>query len=153
DPLLRDEAHCLAIEVACPRQADRTAKRLITGVFSHWDNLDPDWNPGGLWRPVRVVETGPVRLARLRCLCVESTEGRRRLPLDVRVAAAGAEDGEPTPRAARLVSRVTGPDGRVLAEGTRDVTLAGGDNMLSWTVDVDQPPRWWPRRLGDQPRC
>src|SRR5207244_2280965 len=24
---------------------------------------------------------------------------------------------------------------------------------LTWTLDVDHPPRWWPRRLGDQPRC
>ena len=41
---------------------DRTAKRNITGVFEHWDCLDPDWNPGGIWRPVRVDETGPVRI-------------------------------------------------------------------------------------------
>jgi beta-mannosidase len=41
----------------------------------------------------------------------------------------------------------------VLLEVTRDVTLAGGDNHLTWTLDVDHPPRWWPRRLGEQPRC
>ena len=43
-----------AIEVTCTRPSDRTAKRNITGVFQHWDCLDPDWNPGGIWRPVRV---------------------------------------------------------------------------------------------------
>ena len=36
------------------RRRDRTAKRNITGVFQHWDCLDPEWNPGGIWRPVRV---------------------------------------------------------------------------------------------------
>ncbi|HEU5450046.1 MAG TPA: hypothetical protein VFW57_13650, partial [Acidimicrobiia bacterium] len=60
--------HCLAVEVACPKESDRRAKRMVTGVFSHWDVLDPDWNPGGVWRPVRVVESGPVRLDVLRCL-------------------------------------------------------------------------------------
>ena len=154
DALRRNEEHALAVEVACPRQSDRTAKRLITGVFSHWDNLDPDWNPGGLWRPVRVVETGPVRIARLRCVCTEAGEERGRLLLDLTLDAAnGDENGEPAPRPARLVARVTGPDGRTLLEAPRDVTLAGGDNHLTWTLDVDHPPRWWPRRLGDQPRC
>ncbi len=147
------EEHCLAVEIACPRQTDRTSKRLVTGVFSHWDNLDPDWNPGGLWRPVRVVETGPVRLARLRCLCVEATDERGRLLLDVTLDAGVADNGEAAPRPGRLLARATGPDGRLLLDTTRDVTLAGGDNMLSWTLDVDNPPRWWPRRLGDQPRC
>ena len=60
----RRASTCLAVEVACPKEADRRAKRMVTGVFSHWDVLDPDWNPGGLWRPVRVVDSGPVRLER-----------------------------------------------------------------------------------------
>ena len=50
--------HVLAVEVACAPQRDRTAKRNITGVFQHWDCADPSWNPGGLWRPVRVDTTG-----------------------------------------------------------------------------------------------
>jgi beta-mannosidase len=153
DALRRDDAHVLAVEVACPRQTDRTAKRLITGVFSHWDNLDPTWNPGGLWRPVRVVETGPVRLARLRCLCIEATEERGRLLLDIRLDAGRAVDGKPEPRPAQLRAHVTAPDGRLLLEDTCDLTLAAGDNSVTWTLEVDHPPRWWPRRLGDQPRC
>jgi beta-mannosidase len=43
--------HLLAVEVACSPQADRTRKRNITGVFQHWDCLDPDWNPGARCRP------------------------------------------------------------------------------------------------------
>src|SRR4051812_25579733 len=31
--------HCLAVEVACPKEGDRRAKRMVTGVFSHWDGL------------------------------------------------------------------------------------------------------------------
>ncbi len=146
----RDE-HVLAIEVACPRQRDRTAKRIVSGVFSHWDNLDPTWNPGGLWRPVRVVETGPVRLARLSCVCTEATEERGRLLLDLTLDP--GPDPEPAPLPARLTARVTGPVPRdmVLVESTRELSLAGGDNQITWTIDVDQPPRWWPWRLGGQP--
>jgi len=52
-----DGENVLAVEVACTPPADRRAKRNITGVFEHWDCLDPDWNPGGLWRPVHVEAT------------------------------------------------------------------------------------------------
>src|SRR5581483_4256517 len=38
--------HVLAVEVTCAPQRDRTAKRNLTGVFQHWDCLDPEWNPG-----------------------------------------------------------------------------------------------------------
>jgi beta-mannosidase len=146
-----DHGHTVAVEVACPPQRDRTNKRAITGVFSHWDNLDPAWNPGGLWRPVRVRDTGPVRIKWLRVLCSEATETHGRLRLDVTLDP--GETPAPVPLAARLDAQVTGPDGAVLATATREVMLAGGDNRLTWTVDVDDPPRWWPWRLGDQARC
>jgi len=148
--LARD--HTLAVEVACPPQRDRTAKRLITGVFSHWDNLDPEWNPGGLWRPVRVVETGPVRIGRVRCVCTEATEERGRLALDLTLDPGDAP--EPAPLPVRLTAQVraaTGQPGRgaLLHTAKREIPLAGGDNHLTWVLDVDDPPRWWPWRLGE----
>jgi beta-mannosidase len=146
-----DGGHLLAVEVASPPQRDRTKKRTITGVFSHWDNLDPDWNPGGIWRPVRLRDTGPVRIKWLRALCSEASETRGRLLLDVTLDS--GEDPEPVPLGARLHATVSGPDGRLLAESTQDVMLAAGDNTLTMTVDVDHPPRWWPWRLGAQPQC
>jgi beta-mannosidase len=137
--------HVLAIEVACPPERDGPAKRMVTGVFSHWDNLDPTWNPGGLWRPVGIIENGPVRLARLRVLCTEATEDRGRLTLDLTLDAAAG------PATARLRARLTGPG--VDHAVSRDQTLAAGANHLSWTLEVDRPPRWWPWRYGDQPLC
>jgi beta-mannosidase len=135
--------HLLAVEVACPPEADRDAKRMVTGVFTHWDSLDPTWNPGGLWRPIRVTETGPVRIARLRCLCTEATEDRGRLALDLTLHAASG------PLACRLGVRLAGSGLAVDTE--RDQTLAAGANHLSLTVDVERPPRWWPWRYGEQP--
>src|SRR5665213_2565662 len=61
--------HVLAVEVGCSPPGDRTAKRALTGVFQHWDCLDPAWNPGGIWRPVHLSESGPVHIAQLRVLC------------------------------------------------------------------------------------
>jgi len=145
DALAEADDHVLAVEVACPPERDGTAKRMVTGVFSHWDNLDPTWNPGGLWRPVHITGSGPVRLARLRALCTEATEDRGRITLDLTLDAAAG------PATARLRACLTGPGVDHGAE--RDQTLAAGENHLSWTLEVDRPPRWWPWRYGDQPLC
>ena len=135
--------HVLAVEVACPREGDRRAKRMVTGVFSHWDVLDPEWNPGGLWRPVRVFDSGPVRLSGVRCLCVEATEDRGRLLLSLAV------DSPTGPTPVVLKAHLQGPGVEVAA--VQEQTLAAGANHLSWTVEVDHPPRWWPWRYGPQP--
>jgi beta-mannosidase len=137
------DEHVLAVEVACPKEGDRRAKRMVTGVFSHWDVLDPEWNPGGLWRPVRVVGSGPVRLSVLRCLCVDATEDRGRLLISLTL------DAPAGPIPVRLRARLDGPGVAVDAE--QEQTLAAGVNHLSWTVEVDHPPRWWPWRYGPQP--
>jgi beta-mannosidase len=137
--------HVLAVEVACPPEGDRLAKRMVTGVFSHWDNLDPTWNPGGLWRPVGLVETGPVRIARMRALCTEATEDRGRILVDLTLDAAGG------PLACRLQARLSGSGLVTTAE--RDQTLAAGANHLTWTLEAERPPRWWPWRYGPQPMC
>src|SRR6202035_5562525 len=83
-------AHVLAIEVACARPGDLTAKRNLTGVFQHWDCLDADWNPGGIWRPVHLEETGPVRIASLRVLCPEATAERAVVEVEAVLDAAEA---------------------------------------------------------------
>jgi beta-mannosidase len=134
---LRDRSeHLLAVEVTCAPQRDRTAKRNLTGVFQHWDCLDPDWNPGGIWRPVQLTETGPVRIARLRAVCREATDRRAVLDLHATLDA----------DAARTVAL------RTTLGGTDDVTersLAAGPNDIGWTLTIEQPTLWWPRALGD----
>ncbi len=144
--LATERGHVLGVEVSCPPQTDRTHKRLLTGVFSHWDVLDRTWNPGGLWRPVRIRETGPVRIARARVLCTEARPDLGRLSIDVTLDASTELE-----RDARvtLVTSVHGSD--VDVEQERAETVAAGANHLRWTVEVDDPPLWWPRRLGVQP--
>jgi beta-mannosidase len=136
DALRARGEHHLAIEVACARQTDLTAKRNLTGVFQHWDCLDPDWNPGGIWRPVHLTETGPVRVARLRALCREATPERAVVVLRATL------DSD----AARTVTVRTaiGP-----ADSATEHPLAAGANDLEWTMTIDRPTLWWPRALGE----
>ena len=136
DLLRRRHEHQLAIEVACARATDLTAKRNITGIFQHWDCLDPDWNPGGIWRPVRLTETGPVRIARLRALCREANADRAVLVLRATLDSDEA-------RTVCLKSTLGSLDHQA------DQPLAAGANDVEWTITVEHPELWWPRALGE----
>lgn len=147
DALRARDEHLLAIEVACPPQRDRDAKRTITGPYWQSPLLDPDLNPGGIWRPVRIVECGPVRIARARAICVEASLEQGRVACHLTLDAGGRASE------ARLQATLRGPDGDPMLDASRDATLATGTNELSWMLTVDEPPRWWPRALGPQPLC
>jgi beta-mannosidase len=131
--------HVVSVEVTCEPQRDKTAKRAVTGVFQHWDCLDPDWNPGGLWRPVRIETTGPVRIEGLRVLCREASPDRA--TVDV-IATLDSDAG----RSVRITTSVDGIVERELEHG-----LAQGANTVEWSFGIDNPPLWWPWALGPQP--
>jgi beta-mannosidase len=138
DALRNQAEHVLALELTCAPQGDKTAKRNITGVFQHWDCLDPDWNPGGIWRPVRLSETGPVRMQHLRALCAEATPDRAVVRFRAVLDAADAGN-------ACIRTTIGG------TEHEHEQPLAAGENRVLWTVVVDRPALWWPHTLGDQP--
>jgi beta-mannosidase len=133
------DEHVVAIEVACPPQRSHRGRRTITGVFQHWDGIDLDWNPGGLWRPVHVFDTGPVRVDRFRVLCRDADESRAHVLLSARLDSDG-------PRAVTLHTTV---DGAVVFE--HEQRLAAGLNEVNWNLDIGDPQLWWPRTLGEQP--
>ncbi len=130
--------HLLGIEAACTPQSDRKAKRNLTGIFQHWNCLDPDWNPGGIWRPVTVTETGPVCIKRLRVTCREASAERAIVLFDAELDADAA-------CTVRLRTTVGGTDHEL------EQPLAAGENQMDWTVTVAAPDLWWPHALGDQP--
>ena len=138
EQLLERSAHELAVEVTCTPQRDKKAKRNLTGVWQHWDCLDDTWNPGGIWRPVRIEETGPIRIRDLRVLCREASAARA-----VVVLRANLETAQPLAVVVR--SSIGGADHELTQ------SLAAGENHVEWTVTVEQPALWWPWVLGDQP--
>ncbi|HUW02526.1 MAG TPA: hypothetical protein VMW08_09270 [Acidimicrobiales bacterium] len=136
DAMTSGADHVLAVEATCAPQRDRTAKRNITGVFQHWDCIDPEWNPGGLWRPIHVVETGPVRIARLRVICTEATAEQAVLALTAHLDTVDA-------RTVHLRTTIAGVDLSI------EQPLAAGDNTVEWTVTIPRPELWWPHSLGE----
>ena len=136
DQLTGAAEHRLVVEVACAPQRDRAKKRNLTGVFQHWDCIDPSWNPGGIWRPVRLEQTGPVRIKHFRAICTEASETSALVSLRAVVDTADA-------RTITLRTRVADVERRF------DHPLAAGENRIEWTVAVADPVRWWPHVLGD----
>ena len=145
--------HLLAMEVANgPVGPGRT--RDLTGALGRSALIGTPHNPGGIWRPVRVTRTGPVRLrySRLRCptataaravlalRAVLDTEEARTVTLRTSVRLAVDAGGHPLP----------GEEATMVVE--REHPLAAGENRVEWTVGVPDPELWWPRSLGGQPR-
>ncbi|MDQ6782571.1 MAG: hypothetical protein M3063_03815 [Actinomycetota bacterium] len=140
--------HVLAVEVACNRPADRRAKRNLTGIFEHWDCIDPAWTPGGIWAPVTLDETGPVRIVSLRVTCREATAERATLDLEAEIDTLEAS----TVSVATVVAgEGAGRGAGVVAERSTEETLAAGVNRVTWRITIERPALWWPHALGAQP--
>ena len=131
------DEHVLAIEVACSPESG--ARTNITGVLQAWDGLPTGWNPGGLWRKVRLYDTGAIRIDRLRVLCRDADEQVAHVLFSATFDSDAHHD----------VTVITRRDGEVVDEQVSIV--AAGLNELEWSVDVRNPELWWPRELGDQP--
>ena len=137
--------HILAVEVACAAPSDRKVKRNLTGVFQHWDCIDPDWNPGGIWAPVGIRATGPVRISSFKVLCREANSDRAALELEAEL-----ETAAPIEVAVDTTVRRQGGDAPTL-EVHEEQGLAAGPNRVRWRVVVERPELWWPWALGGQP--
>ena len=134
-----DHEHVLAVEVTCSPQSRTTGRRNITGIFQTPAGIGPTRNPGGLWRPVCLYETGPVHIDRLRVLCRDADARRAHLRIATRI-----DSDRLTP-----VTMRTYVDDDMVDE--QQQSIAAGQNDFEWTVDIADPALWWPRALGDQP--
>ncbi|MCP5028365.1 MAG: hypothetical protein GY929_18975 [Actinomycetia bacterium] len=137
------QEHLLAVDLTCSAPGDPSAKRNLTGTLQEPEYVG-DWNPGGIWRPVRLETTGSARLRFSRLLCEKADESRARLRLRAVVDTPASEN-------IILRTRVVDPEGVEVVDHRSELPLAAGENRREWTVDVPRPQRWWPRALGDQP--
>jgi beta-mannosidase len=142
--------HTLAVEVACRPEGDPThrpaagsaVKRTLLGAY---DPSGAGPSPGGIWRPVRLEQSGPVRIAHLRVTCTEATEEAATVAVRAILDSAWSTTAEL--RTAIAPAGEGGPE----VDDRRSWPLAQGENRVEWTVTVPSPRLWWPRALGDQP--
>ena len=144
--------HLLAIEATCRRFGDPDNRTLLTGALQ-----DPelcgvtDLIVGGVWRPVRLRSTGRIAIRGARAVCAEVITGEGR---SERRSGRGRARARLALRAVLDVPGGGRVDLRTRVAGTEHVHrhhAADGENQLEWTVDVDEPPLWWPHALGEQP--
>jgi beta-mannosidase len=124
--------HVLAVEVTSGSDSTRN----LTSGFQWQDTTARSWNPGGIWRPVRIEQSGAVRLARLRVVCGDTDQNRATLLVRAELLTVDA----------CTVSVHTN-----VGDGTQhraEHPLAAGVNTIEWTVTVDRPRLWWPWSLG-----
>jgi beta-mannosidase len=135
--------HLLGVEVVSERPAGRSGPGALIGVFAGGNGIDPASNPGGIWGPVRIALTGPVRAATLTATCAEATAERAVLKLDALLDSAGA-------LAATVRTELVDAEGAVVASQEQSRPLSVGANRARWDLVVPAPRLWWPIGLGDQ---
>ena len=141
--------HLAAIEVSSP--SGRDAGRALLGSWADPACVDPAYNPGGIWAPVRLATTGPVHIASLRLACTEATKRRAVLQLSAVFDSALRGSAEVVCEA-RLVTGngPSGARGAVAASTTKRLPLIAGHNRASWRLEILSPELWWPAGLGGQ---
>jgi beta-mannosidase len=132
----------LVVEVECPEEHNKVGKRLITGVFSHWDCLDPDTNPGGIWLPVELIETGAVRIGQIQLHTEQITDAVAELRFQASINASAAQDV--TLRWTLTPHNFAGAVQTI--EQRR--ALAAGTQAIGGLLEVHDPQLWWTHDMG-----
>lgn len=140
------EHNQLVVEVECPNEHNKSAKRMITGVFSHWDCLDPAANPGGIWLPVELHYSGPIRLHALRCHTESFDSEAAHIHYTARL-----DTTSPGPIHLRwtITPRTFSGEPQIIHQ-TR--TLHYGRQEIRGLLKVPEPRLWWTHDLGTPDR-
>ncbi len=136
----------LIVEVDCPEERNNTSKRMVTGVFSHWDSMDSDTNPGGIWQPIDLIATGPVHVCEV--LLDTADIGERAARIRYRAVLDAANDTVVTLRWTIAPRNFAGAV-QTLEEARQ---IAAGRHEIAGSFAIRDPQVWWTHDLGD-PNC
>ncbi|NJN68674.1 MAG: glycoside hydrolase [Chloroflexaceae bacterium] len=133
----------LLMEVSCPEERNKRGKRMITGVFSHWDCLDPHANPGGIWLPVELHASGPTRIQAVRCHSEAFNDrfAQLRYAVDLDAAEAG-----PITLRWTIAPRTFEGDPQTIEQ--QRTLRHPGPQTLEGMMKLRNPRLWWSHDLG-----
>lgn len=134
----------LLIEADCPDEKNKNAKRLVTGVFSHWDCLDPKTNPGGIWLPVELHESGDIWLEDPMVHASYWTDSYLRV--EARVTANST-------KRCRIKARVTMTPNNFSGKThvhVQEFLKTPGSNKYLMLINLDEWELWWSYDHGKQ---
>ncbi len=135
--------HVLSVEVMAQRPNIDGPTRSLNGIFDDLDIVGHQ-TVGGIWQPVRVVSTGPVRMTKSRAVCTEASETAAKIHLRSHLL---SEE----PRSVTITTTLRPPAGAAPIVSSRTHDLASGATVLEWDLAIPDPELWWPWELGEQP--
>jgi beta-mannosidase len=130
----------LLVEVYSPEEREENTRETIGGVWARWDGMDPGINPGGIFRDVTLVHSGPVRFRSVGVDVRPSGDGRVELEIH---AWRGAEV-EVSGRIEPLGFEAPGTEFR------RVVRVEVGENRVEESFLLAEPRLWWTWDRGEQ---
>jgi beta-mannosidase len=130
----------LLVEVYSPEEREENTRETIGGVWARWDGMDPGINPGGIFRDVTLMRSGPVRLRSVGVDVRPSGDGRVELGIH---AWRGAEV-EVSGRIEPLGFEAPGTEFR------RVVRVEAGENRVEESFLLAEPRLWWTWDRGEQ---
>jgi beta-mannosidase len=132
----------LIVEVDCPDEKDKTDKRMITGIFSHWDCLDPATNPGGIWLTPFLRETGEAHVTE-NMIHTERIDDQGAHQVE-RLTIHAEKNLKATVTTTYEPENFQG-DSQAFV---RAIELHPGDNSLVFRHTILNPRLWWTHDLG-----
>ena len=130
----------LLVEVYSPEELEENTRETIGGVWARWDGMDPDINPGGIFRDVTLVRDGPVRLRSVGVDVGPSGEGRITLDIYARRASEVEVSGTVEP---------VGFDAPGASFGQTE-QVQPGENRVEVPFALPEPRLWWTWDRGEQ---
>jgi beta-mannosidase len=130
----------LLVEVYSPEEREENTRETIGGVWARWDGMDPDINPGGIFRDVTLVRSDQVRLREVGVDVTPAGEGRVVLDLyawrrsEVEIAGEIQALGFEAPG----------------IEFRRVVRLETGEHRVEVGFVLPEPRLWWTWDRGEQ---
>lgn len=93
--------------------------------------------------PLQVVETGTMRITRMKAMCTDATPDRALLAVNAEI------DSESSGMARIRTTLKNCSSGAVVQVNETTRGVAAGPNRVGWTLTLEHPQLWWPRALGE----
>ena len=131
----------LMVKLDPPPQVNHKVAGLKTPWFGdYWRDLVPF----GIWRPIRLVATGPVRLDDVHIHAELQPENAATVHVDVTVENHGDASREVVIPITLQGKNFTGPE----HSGEIQANVPPGKHLLKTSINIDKPELWWPWDLG-----
>ncbi len=137
----RKGRNMLMVKLDPPPQVNHKVAGLKTPWFGdYWRDLVPF----GIWRPVRLVASGPVRVDDLYVKSDLHEDGSAEIHVEVTVENHGTDKKSIVVPVTLQGKNFTGPE----HVGEIRASIEPGKRVLKTTIKVDRPQLWWPWDLG-----